>query len=260
MSIFLHDRTPIEAFLRQNPALNIYELGDLDPFFWPYTSWIAAQKNGQVTALILLYSGGDPPVVLAMAEPDAGAVRALLVESLPVLPRRFYAHFSPGVAESLAGQYPLAPHGAYIKMALAHPECLDGIQTEDVSRLSAADLPALERLYAEAYPGNWFDPRMLETGCYYGIRSERRDAIISVAGVHVYSRQYSVAAVGSITTHPAYRGQGLGTRVTARLCQQLRQQVQIIGLNVRADNGPALACYHRLGFERIADYEEWMVG
>ena len=55
---------------------------------------------------------------------------------------------------------------------------------------------------------------MLETGKYFGIR--REGILVSVAGIHVYSPEYDVAALGNITTHPDFRGQGLGRKVTAR--------------------------------------------
>jgi predicted GNAT family acetyltransferase len=97
---------------------------------------------------------------------------------------------------------------------------------------------------------------MLETGCYFGVR--RAGALVSVAGVHVFSGQYRVAALGNITTHPDFRGQGLATLTTARLCQELlRAGIECVGLNVKADNRSAIACYERLGFARVADYGEY---
>jgi predicted GNAT family acetyltransferase len=99
---------------------------------------------------------------------------------------------------------------------------------------------------------------MLQTGFYFGIRRGR--ALVSAAGVHVYSRPYKVAALGNIATRPDVRGRGLGTAVTARLCQELlRAGVECIGLNVKADNLGARACYEKLGFVRVADYGEYMV-
>jgi ribosomal protein S18 acetylase RimI-like enzyme len=111
-------------------------------------------------------------------------------------------------------------------------------------------------LYAAAYPGNFFVPRMLETGYYFGIR--RGGMLASVAGVHVFSRPYKVAALGNITTRPDFRGQGLATAATVRLCQELRGAgIEHIGLNVKADNQAALECYKRIGFKQIADYGEY---
>src|SRR5262249_54072458 len=111
-------------------------------------------------------------------------------------------------------------------------------------------------LYAAGYPGNFFVPRMLETGCYFGIR--RGGALVSVAGVHVYSPEYKVAALGNIATRPAFRGQGVATAVTTRLCQELRRAgIEHIGLNVNVDNRAALACYEKIGFRRIANYGEY---
>jgi ribosomal protein S18 acetylase RimI-like enzyme len=258
---FLHDRAEIECFLRRDPYLHLYALGDLDDFFWPYTTWIAERAGEGVEALLLVYAGGGLPVVLAVAEGGRSRLRALLqaAASQPLLPRRFYAHFSPGLAEVVsAAGYRLEPHGRFLKMGLVEPERLEGIDTREAVRLRPEDRESLLALYAEAYPGNWFDPRMLETGCYYGIY--RGGRIVSVAGIHVYSPRYRAAALGNITTHPAYRGQGLAARVTAALCQALRAGIDTIGLNVLADNAPALSAYTRLGFHPVAEYEEYMVG
>jgi predicted GNAT family acetyltransferase len=98
---------------------------------------------------------------------------------------------------------------------------------------------------------------MLETGQYVGIWEDGE--LVSVAGIHVYSPVYKIAALGNITTHPAKRGQGLGTIVTAGLCKRLLNTVDAIGLNVRSDNNPAIKAYEKIGFEVVATYHEWMV-
>ncbi|WP_151525482.1 mycothiol synthase [Serinicoccus kebangsaanensis] len=52
---------------------------------------------------------------------------------------------------------------------------------------------------------------------------------------------------------PDYQGRGLGTAVTLLGLQHLRARgVQTATLYVDGDNGPAIATYHRLGFERSA--------
>src|SRR5207249_4728760 len=143
--------------------------------------------------------------------------------------------------------------GAFHKMGLTDRARLAGIDGSAAVALSAADTDDLLALYRASYPGNWFVPRMLETGFYFGVR--RGGALVSVAGVHVCSQRYKVAALGNITTRPDARGQGCATTATARLCQALiRAGIEHIGLNVKADNRGAIACYERLGFQRVADY------
>ena len=252
----LHAKDEVEAFCRNNPFLHVYALGDLDDFFWPYTTWYALRQQGRVQQLVLLYSDCSLPTVLAYAEQPVHAMRDLLSRLLSVLPRRFYAHLSGGLADILADDYRIVPHGDYFKMGLTTLSRLEALDGSAAVPLSAADTEELRALYAAGYPGNFFMPRMLETGYYFGIR--RRGALVSVAGVHVCSRRYKVAALGNITTRPDFRGQGMATAVTVRLCQELqRAGIEHIGLNVKADNQGGLGCYKKIGFERIADYGEY---
>ncbi len=100
-------------------------------------------------------------------------------------------------------------------------------------------------------------PRMLQTRQYFGLRVNGR--LVSVAGVHVYSPVYRVAAIGNVVTHPAHRNKGYAKLVTARLCQSLLETVDHLGLNVKADNNAAIACYRELGFKIVAPYGEFTV-
>lgn len=272
--ICLHDRAEIAAALLRHPELHLYAIGDLDDFFWPYTTWYAMPGERPPERVLLVYSGTELPVLLGLDRPPLVALHRLLQATLPLLPGRFYAHLTHGAEQVFqeAGRR-IVSHGRHLKMTLAGVDLLAGIETTGVEQLSPADLPALQALYAAAYPGNWFDPRMLETGCYYGLsrgaiatardQAGRAggdpDELLSVAGVHVYSPRYRVAALGNITTHPSYRGRGLCTSVTARLCQALYTQTDTIGLNVLADNQAAIHCYEKLGFAAQAEYEEFMI-
>jgi ribosomal protein S18 acetylase RimI-like enzyme len=256
MSLFkLQDRVQIEQFLRQDVERYLYELGDLDDFFWPYTTWYAVGKGAAIEQLALLYRGIDP-IVLLVQERENVSSPGWLRQVLPHLPERFYAHLSPGVEQALIGRYALQSHGRHWKMALRHRAALMATEVDGVVRLESTDLDALQALYDAAYPGNWFDPRMLQTGQYFGVWEDGR--LISAGGVHVYSPAYGAAAIGNITTLPERRGQGLARRVTAQLCRSLLQEVSVIGLNVLVENHAALACYRRLGFEEVAIYEEFM--
>ncbi|MEU7918389.1 GNAT family N-acetyltransferase [Micromonospora zamorensis] len=245
-----HDRAVLARLLGRDPVLHAYQLGDLDDFFWPYTSWF---RSGEQVAL--LYRGVDPPTLLAFAAPaDTAALAALLADLAPALPSRLYAHLSPGLSDVLAGSFRLDSGGAHHRMALTDPARLSAVRPEGVV-LGTADLPGLRRLYERAYPGNWFDPRMVDTGQYLGVREGGE--LVAVAGVHVWSPVYRVAALGNVTTHPRWRGRGLGAAVVAALCVRLRETVEHVTLNVKADNRAAVRLYERVGFTRVADYEEW---
>ena len=127
----------------------------------------------------------------------------------------------------------------------------------DVILLTEKDIADILELYKISYPGNWFDDRMLKTQKYFGIRQQNR--LISVAGIHVYSPKYNVAALGKICTHPDFRGKGFGKAATAKLCKSLLQEIEYIGLNVKADNKTAISLYEKLGFEIVSSYFEFMV-
>jgi len=142
-------------------------------------------------------------------------------------------------------------------MALNNRAFLYDIDCSQVIRLVSDDLEEVQQIYKDSYPGNWFDPRMLETKQYFGIRVENR--LVSVGGVHVYSKQYRVAALGNIVTRLEYRGNGFGKRVTAQLCRSLFEDVDHIGLNVKADNEVAIKMYKKLGFEVIGTYWEYVI-
>lgn len=245
----VHDRDELAGLLRRDPAQHAYQLGDLDDFFWPYTTWYRHRDS-----VALVYHGNGLPILLALDSPErAGDLAALLDGLAPLLPARFYAHLSPGAEDVLGRYFEAEPHGVHLKLALTDHTRLNAV-TPAGAVLTPADLPELTALYELAYPGNWFDQRMLETGQYVGLRLD--GALVAVAGVHVWSPTYRVAALGNVTTHPDLRNQGLGRSVVAALCHRLRRSVEHITLNVRADNAAALALYARLGFTAIDDYFE----
>lgn len=257
-AVCIHDKRTLETFLLKHRALNYYTLGDLDDFFWPHTTWYALKEDDLIQALVLIYTGTDLPVLLAINNDNQAQMLALLEAVRSVLPKRIYAHLSPGLEGPLQADYQLEHHGEHFKMSLVDPTKLKAHETSSVQALTSGDLNDLLTLYEVAYPGNWFDPRMLETKQYFGIRHEN-GTLISAAGVHVYSTAYKIAAIGNITTHPDHRGQGLGTATTARLCHSLLKTVDSIGLNVLTDNAPAIRSYRKLGFEVLTTYHEYML-
>lgn len=252
--VCLHEREPIAAFCRRDIALHLYTIGDLDPFFWPYTTWYALMDGDQIDELALFYNGTAVPTLLALTANPDGRMHRLLHGIVHLLPRRFYAHLSGNLAQVLAPDYDISPFGPHLKMMLRQPHMLDDWDVSATAQLTMNDLPAIQALYTTSYPSNWFDPRMLQTGYYYGVWEDGE--LLSIAGVHVYSEQYNAAAIGNITTHPDYRGRGYASRTLARLCRELSKTVGDIGLNVKADNVEALELYRKIGFEGAATYDE----
>jgi hypothetical protein len=157
----LHAKDQIEAFARRNPYLHAYELGDLDDFFWPHTTWYALEDGGQIQQLALLYSGTAMPTLLAFPEQPLDQMLQLLQAILPLMPRRFHAHLNESVTDVFAADYHIYAHGSFLKMALTDRSRLAGLDTSEVTALSVGDAEELEALYSASYPGNWFVRRML---------------------------------------------------------------------------------------------------
>ena len=255
-TVCLKDKDTIETFFRSNVFLHIYSLGDLDDFFWRDTKWHALTDEDAIQVIALIYTGGKLPCLHIHAEDDKIVhAEKLLHYLVPTLPECFHAHLNLGLENILMERYTLRPRGEHYKMALVNKSLPSNIDTSQATGLSKSHLSEILNLFEKAYPGNFFEPRMLETKQYYGIRQSGE--LISTAGVHVYSRRYRVAALGNITTHPNYRCKGFGTIVTAKVCQSLLTETDHIGLNVKADNTSAIKCYERLGFEIIDSYGEF---
>jgi ribosomal protein S18 acetylase RimI-like enzyme len=253
--ISLHRKDDIEPFLRRNVFLHIYALGDLDEFFWPFTTWYALEEGGDIGAILLLYTAFATPTLMALGDPPFEVLHELLRGARRLLPPRVYAHLSPGGRDALGPNVQAESRGPHFKMALVEPK-LDVTAIDAVVRLTHADVDDLRKLYAAGYPANWFDSRQIDVG-YYGLRINGE--LVSAAGAHVYSAAQRVAALGNIVTHPSHRGRGYAAAVTARFAAELGATVDHIGLNVKADNAAAIACYRRLGFEPVAEYEEAML-
>ena len=254
-SIVLPDKKEIEWYLLQNPQSNIYLIGDLDDFYWPKTDWYALKSHGKLTALILLYKGLEIPTLLAFCTDNLHTTRYLLFGIKSYLPLLFNAHLSFGLIDVFGENTVMKYYGHNDQMLLyKNPEY---IKNPNIRQLKEKDLNSIYHLYEVSYPGNWFNKHMLLSGKYLGYFS--RGKLIGIAGIHVYSEKYKVAALGNITTHPDFRGQRISYKLTSQLCHELRKTVHYIGLNVRSDNTPAITCYRNIGFKKIGGFNEYMI-
>lgn len=256
MSITLiKDKKVLENFCRKNTALNIYQLGDLDDFYWPQTDFYGYYEDDELKSVVMIFKEVTPNVVIALCDvKDLDYLKKALELMLDILPDKIYLHITPGAEKVLEHKYNLQYAGLYMKMDLTDKDKINLVETKNIDRLCLENKTELSDFYNEAYPGNSYIERMLETGMFFGIRDN--DKLKSVAGIHVYSPEYKAAALGSITTHPDSRSKGLATKVTACLCKELLKNIEVIGLNVHSENSSAIHCYEKLGFIKIADYLE----
>ena len=124
----------------------------------------------------------------------------------------------------------------------------------DWVRLTPAHADELVKLYALG-GGPAYSVAQLEHGVFCGTFVDRR--LVAVAGTHLVSPTYGVAAVGNVFAHPGYRGRGYGTTVTsAVVAELLGRGIGDIVLNVNQGNEVAIGIYERLGFERYCPFLE----
>lgn len=255
MIVFVTSKPRLEKHFRKDPVLFSYHLGDLDDFYYSYCQWAAYYRpdSFRVDEVIMTYTGGSIPTVHAFGVGDR--FRALLRESLDLLPPKFYCHYQAEYQEILSTVFDEQPLGAHFKMKF-NPEkgTVKAERDSEVLALDQTSREELMELYNRSYPGHYFTERMLDTGKYYGFRNDGR--LVAVAGVHVHSIKYRVAVLGNIVTHPDFRGKNLATRVTSHLVRDLLDDKLMICLNVNQENRPAIKCYQKLGFETVHRYQE----
>ena len=251
-----HTREELFSFFRRSPETYLYLIGDLDDRFWGNCSWYSlVDTNGEMKAVALLFRLFDPPTFIAMTEGNDADMVVLINSIARIIPSKLYAHLSPGIMDRLVCFKQEKHFGSYHRMMLKSPPVL--FQDENIRALTLDDIPIIEQLYTLAYPGNWFDKSMLIKGHYLGYFDA--GMLAGIAGTHIFSPEYGVSALGNITTHPDYRGRGIGERLTSNLCHHLRETTANIGLNVKVNNGAAIRTYEKVGFTVSMNYEECIV-
>lgn len=255
------DRQELERFLRKEPGLNLYSIGDLDDHYWPQTTWFAAWRDDEVVAVVMYWDGHGDPVILALADPENAVMDLLIRHVSSQLPDSGQVHHTASAMRALQQSFVLTDETSntdHVKMVLRQvPESVTPTIGEP-GRLTAGDEADLRELYSVAFSAagteSFFIPSDLTQGPFFGIRVDGR--LVSAAGVHVFSKQMGVAGIGNVATAPEYWGKGLAKAVTSRLCRELSKTANLIGMNVKKDNLPAIAAYEKIGFETIVTFRE----
>jgi len=192
------------------------------------------------------------PTFLVFYNQNYKNAKKLLIGVKTYLPKVFNAHLSSGLIDTFDKKNIDIYYGSNHKMVLKKKPV--HINNTNIIHLKPENIEKINKLYSISYPDNWFDSRMLQTGKYLGYFI--KDQLVGIAGIHVYSEQYKVAALGNITTHPNFRGQKISYKLTSQLCYELNKSVEIIGLNVNSKNIQAINCYKNVGFKIIGSYDE----
>ncbi|MEE9443470.1 MAG: GNAT family N-acetyltransferase [candidate division Zixibacteria bacterium] len=248
-----NDKKKLITHFRKDPVLFAYHIGDLDDFFFPLCQWPArTNDNDEIEEAILIYN--NPLFVTVMAFGLTESYEPFLQREFEHFPKTFFCHFQDKYRDIFKSKYNEEPFGKHLKMKLGKFTKQHDDNDKNIIRLSMNHLDMIEEFYSRAYPDGYFDPRMLKTNKYFGYIEN--EILQSVAGLHVYSDEYKIAVLGSIATHPDYRGRGLATKVTSKLARELSAENKLVCLNVKADNIHAVKCYGKIGFDIVHEYEE----
>ncbi len=254
----ISDREKIKNFLLEEPYLHLYELGNLHEKIFSRSKWFCASENGAIKSAAMLHiSENDNDNILFLLEnKNTEAAVRLLQGIISNLPDCFYAHVSHDTAAMLNTVYETSSPVIYNKMKITGDILLARSikYPEFTYRVNKNDFEAINEFLRGINPEAFFTSAMIETGKYFIIR--KNSDLIAMAGVHFYSKELKIAAIGNVATAPEYRGKGYAGSVAATLCRDLWKDIKYIGLNVRADNIPAIKAYEKMGFVYYSSHEE----
>lgn len=244
----VRDEELIREFLMRDRYANAYLLGKLDPLYAPFCKWYATfNEEGSIRDLLLLYQGLSLPVGFLVADPSEDP-DMFFQAALQTLPGRFHFHI-------------VGEHMSSFRRVCEVSSCKNmrrmGLQRHDYKRVEPENLRLVERLghrdtaaimsLYQHYPDHFFEPYQLEAGLYFGVR-DQNEILVSIAGIHVVSKEHDVAVIGNLVTHPTARGRGLATSCTRALLDELFERVSFVALNVQDDNQHAIKMYSNFGF------------
>ncbi len=122
-------------------------------------------------------------------------------------------------------------------------ERVHGTHEPEAITLGAADVPEMIELVRATEPGPFFE-RTIELGSYVGIR--RDGSLVAMAGERLRFEGWT--EISAVCTAPAYRGQGLASRLMSTLVADIHARGEHVFLHVLTSNTSAIRLYEALGF------------
>ena len=117
--------------------------------------------------------------------------------------------------------------------------------------LGPSDVSAMLGLIERTRPGP-FRRRTIELGTYLGVR--RDGALIAMAGERMHPDGWT--EISAVCTDPAFRGEGLGTRLVRAVAAGIADRGDQVFLHASAGNTNAIRLYESIGFRlrQVTDF------
>ncbi len=251
----LTDKDLIRAALSADRGRNAYMLGDLAAPFWSYAEFYGWLVEGAPRAIVLKYTQFDPPPVLTAGDP-AGVEALLRFLAHDQHLKRLVYHAPPEHMAAVQRYFQAQASMLMWRMIVTPDQFQSTIQSTPlarVRRLTPVDASAAQVMYGTGLfqgelSGDFHAPTFAE-GVFYGVEDGGR--LLAVAGTHIIASAERIGAVGYVFTHPEARGKGYATACTGAVTRDLLDQgIDLVALNVRQDNPPAIRAYEKLGYVR----------
>ena len=234
------DAAVLEPLLNRDWPWAGFAIGDLEPEWMRQCEWRRAGDS-----IVLLFNGLTPRLLSAY-----GATSDLQSLLASVAEERVWANIRADAEPAFFQFYRPTKVTRMCRMYWEGQVTDKGTET---IRLTPADRHDIEALLQS---GEWvlFVPQALESGHFYGIR-DAAGKLIAMAGTHLATKRYNMAALGTVFTHPSHRGKGLA----AICCRDVLASVNASGitrmvLNVEEAKTGARRIYERLGFQTACTY------
>lgn len=255
----IHDKNEIRKYLSKVNVENfVYQCGNLESPFWEKTQWYGLYDNNEIVALAMLGIHYGFPVLLASTYCEDQYQDRLLAEIYQYLPSELYSHLNMNSAQQLEKRFKVNSLCSFKNMRLDDMNPIMKIDSKNVQMLLGKDKDRIIEFLEFSHPEYILDSEFLEEGYFWGIIRDGK--LVSLAGITAKSAEYGIVSIGNVTTHPDYRNQGLATQVISKLITELKEEFEIIVLNVKAENHSALNCYKKLGFKETGVFEEVIFG